>query len=628
MTSDAPRWAGRRYRDFVLQLETLRLGRYRALVVESPAGEAQADFKVQWTVEELSTLWGELEKPAAGQAEGSLASEAVRRFGGRLFRTVFSGQIEAAFRTSLNETAARGESLRLRLRLKRAPELAGLPWEYLYDEDCEQFLALMPEISLVRHPEMPKGVRLSAGEPPIRVLAWIANPPGSCLLDASKEWESIVRALEPLVRAGRLILERIEGGTLTALRQALRRGDVHAVHFVGHGAFDPSLGDGYLLLEDDEGWAQKADGRRLGTLLGSLPTLRLVVLNACEGGRRGPHDSFSGVAQSLVQMAIPAVVAMQFPVSDRAAIRFSQEFYETLANGALVDEALAEARKTMALAPGELEWGAPVLYLRPVDVRLVDSPATPSVPKTRLWPIRLGTRGRRRALWGGVALGIVLAIGVPLGRYIRNRPSHRLADCPGLARSSIQFLQVPAGSLGANEGPLCVAKFELTEKQWQEIESGLPGESRGDDFPVTNVSLDEARRFADKLSRRSGKTVRLPTEAEWEAIARAGTHTKYFFGDAPTELDRFGNCAEAKGAPRKLSAVGHFAANLWGFYDVYGNVWEWVETPPLANGDEKWIRRGGAFDISPQYCNSTHPGMTSGPYSKQPSFGLRLAYEP
>lgn len=272
----------RLYSDFSLQVEALRGYRYRVQVVGSLAGDARVEVSLRWTPEELEALWRELENAVRGAGES--ASHTIRRFGARLFREVFVGEVKGAFDSALKQAAASGRRLRLRLRLKRAPQLAGLPWEYLYDEARGQFLSLMPEISIVRQPEVPRDDLPLGAEPPIRVLVWIANPEGSCPLDSRREWESMVQALSSLVAEGTVSLERIENGTIDALRAALRLGPVHVLHFVGHGAIEAGSNSGYLLLETADGKGDPVRGEKLGTLLTQQPELRLVVLNACQGG--------------------------------------------------------------------------------------------------------------------------------------------------------------------------------------------------------------------------------------------------------------------------------------------------------------------------------------------------------
>ena len=96
--------------------------------------------------------------------------------------------------------------------------------------------------------------------------------------------------------------------------------------------------------------------------------LRLVVLNACEGARGGKRDIFSSTASILIEQGVPAVLAMQYEISDKAAVEFSRSFYEAIADGWPVDAATSEARMAIRLEAGNsFEWGTPVLFMRAPD---------------------------------------------------------------------------------------------------------------------------------------------------------------------------------------------------------------------------------------------------------------------
>ena len=155
--------------------------------------------------------------------------------------------------------------------------------------------------------------------------------------------------------------------TLAELQRKLRQGQYHIFHFIGHGGFDDQAQDGVLILEDQEERGRRVSAQFLGTLLHDHRPLRLAVLNACEGARASRADPFAGTAQSLVQQGIPAVIAMQFEITDDAAICFTREFYAAIAVGYPVDAALAEARKAIFSEVSEIEWGTPVLYMRSPD---------------------------------------------------------------------------------------------------------------------------------------------------------------------------------------------------------------------------------------------------------------------
>jgi hypothetical protein len=127
-----------------------------------------------------------------------------------------------------------------------------------------------------------------------------------------------------------------------------------------------------LLFEDAAGRGSTVDGLRLGTILADHPTLRLAVLNACEGARTALNDPFSGVASALVLAGIPAVVAMQFEISDRAAIVFAEKLYSALVRGRPIDWALAHARKAIYADHNDIEWATPVLFMRTPDGQIFD----------------------------------------------------------------------------------------------------------------------------------------------------------------------------------------------------------------------------------------------------------------
>jgi membrane-associated phospholipid phosphatase len=139
------------------------------------------------------------------------------------------------------------------------------------------------------------------------------------------------------------------------------------LHFIGHGRYDERAQEGMLLVEGSDGRSAAVSSHKFGALLHDHQTLRLVVLNACEGGRTSSVDAYGGVAQALLRSQIPAVIAMQAEISDGAATTFAREFYSALADGCAVDAALGEARKALFTETESLEWGTPVLYTSSAD---------------------------------------------------------------------------------------------------------------------------------------------------------------------------------------------------------------------------------------------------------------------
>ncbi len=369
------------YLDFDLRIEPKAGGGYRVRVIESPAGEATGSFAVPVSPLELENFLLRM-----GQSRGrmrrleSTETLAAKTFGGQLYDALFTGPVHSVLSTSLREARDQGKGLRVRMRLNDAPELCDLPWEYLYDSSLNRFLVLSKETPLVRFLEMPDAPRPLTVKPPLRVLVMISNPSDFPPLDTEKEWQRLNDALADLQAQRMVSLERLKGGSLSALQNRLTRGEYHVFHFVGHGGFVESAQDGALLMEDERGRGRPVSGQDLGVMLCDHRSLRLVILNACEGARSSASDPFAGTAQSIVQQGIPAVIAMQFEISDDAAIVFSHEFYETIAQRFPVDAALTEARRAIFANRGDLEWGTPVLYMRSPDGRIFDIAAAPEAP--------------------------------------------------------------------------------------------------------------------------------------------------------------------------------------------------------------------------------------------------------
>ena len=261
--------------------------------------------------------------------------------------------------------------LRLRLRLTDTPALAELPWEFLYDPRHNRFLAQSRHTPLVRYLDLPDPPAPLGVDGPLRLLVMISSPSDYPELDVEQEWSLLTGALAQQQEEGRVIVERL-AANMSTLRERLRREAFHVFHFVGHGRYRPDWGDGVLVMEDRNGRSHEVTGEELGGLLSEYDPTRLAVLNACEGARSGAGDPFAGMAQSLIQQGLPAVVAMQFEITDDAAIIFARELYGAIADGYPLEAALAEARGAIRDEGMPTEWGTPVLYSRALDGHLFD----------------------------------------------------------------------------------------------------------------------------------------------------------------------------------------------------------------------------------------------------------------
>jgi hypothetical protein len=363
------------YLDFDVWIDQKSEGLYRVKAWSSAAGfEATAIFALPAVLVSggLSLAGSSALRGGPGTAGvADIADGAsAEQLGDALFRAVFQGELLKAFQGCLAK-AQGGPGLRIRLRLNDVPQLAGLPWEYLYDAEGRGFLALSGRTPVVRYLEMSEGLDTLLVEPPLRILAVISTPQGYReLAEADEEWRRLAAVLEPLRRSGLIEVERLERPTAGALESRLRTGQpVHVLHFVGHGGFSELRGEGVLVFEDEAGKGVPVSGPSLAYLLQDHSSLRLAVLNACNGARTSHESPFAGTAQVLVQHGLPAVIAMQSEVMDETSCTFAEKFYQALAAGLPVDACVGEVRKALA-AERNPEWGTPVLYLRATDGQL------------------------------------------------------------------------------------------------------------------------------------------------------------------------------------------------------------------------------------------------------------------
>ena len=372
------------YVDFELEIGLGSDLRYPVTVLSSPAGEAEDTMTWPFDSLALESYLDKLEI-ALLQSGGirrrvpSAQQQAVEDFGRILFDTLFTGDIRSLYDVSRRMSIKEGQGLRLKLRIE-APELAALPWEFLYDSRLGEFVCLSRHTPIVRYIEVAQPVYPLTVSPPLRILGMLASPSDLMALDVEREQLRLERAIAGLQSLGLVSLTWLEGQTWRDLQQAMRAGPWHIFHFIGHGRYDRNSDEGLVYLADESGLTRTLSATQLGRLLADHQSLRLVLLNACEGGRASERDIFSSAATILVRRGIPAVVAMQRELTDDAAIEFTRAFYEALSDGLAVDAAVAEARKAMSFAVNNtVEWGVPVLYMRASSGRVFDV-STPTRP--------------------------------------------------------------------------------------------------------------------------------------------------------------------------------------------------------------------------------------------------------
>ena len=394
--------AEKRYADFDLSI-SCDDDTFYAKVIDSPAGSTTrqripAPFENLGPVELILRLENAVLSSIGDRRGRSSRGEAILKdFGRRVFNVIFreTPEIAAQFRSSISLIAndPMYEGLRVKLRID-SPELTQWPWEYVYDESKKNYLCLRERSPLVRFLEVNEPSSQLEVEGTLNILGMIANPGGEWTsLDTERERKIIDDAIAPLQEEGKVNFRWVPGETVDHLFDAIQKGTWHVFHFIGHGGVyeydedEPMTGPpgerdtGFIVLSDGSGGSLEISASSLKNILQGR-SLRLVVLNCCEGARGEKKDAFSSTGASLVRSGIPAVVAMQFPISNLAATQFANGFYKSLAKNDCLEKAITSARVRMSVS-SNMEWGIPVLFTR--------------IPSGRLFTVRPTSAGNDSA---------------------------------------------------------------------------------------------------------------------------------------------------------------------------------------------------------------------------------------
>ena len=384
----------RRYEIFDLAIDPPYDGLHPVRVIDSPHGQAAELVQLPVVDHALRARLVDIEHVVmtprydhGAQATGS--ASVVQQLGAQLFDAVFQGSVGRAYAGSQAVVRERGHGLRVQLRI-RDESLLELPWECLYDSDDDGFLALRVETSIVRYPEVLGAPRPFEVGGVIRVLGVVVEVDADGGSDAREEQLLIAQAFEDLHGAE---VEWLDNPTWRQLRDRVLGGEWHVFHYVGHAR------PGFITLNDDGGSEPgELSGTDLAALLGERPSLRLVVINACEGARGDGGDVLANTARAIAKSDVSAVVAMQYKIIDSAALEFSRAFYRSVAGRQSVDEAVVRARQAIRGAVElTLQWMVPVLHLRSANGTLFAAPAAPDTREA------LATEGRllfRDEAWG------------------------------------------------------------------------------------------------------------------------------------------------------------------------------------------------------------------------------------
>ncbi|MFD5329379.1 CHAT domain-containing protein [Streptomyces sp. NPDC127092] len=371
------------------QLEIIEADTNWIVSCASECGEALIRVPAPYSETELQSTLSRVELALAKSyssllVRGAPAEERpVREFGERLTQTLFRNDILLQFDLCRREARKQGVPVRILLRTN-GPHIASIPWEYLVDPSRDDYLAL--RVPIVRYLRLMNPVPPLPLTLPLRVLGISANPRDLPLLDGKGEERQISQALEQC-SSDNVDVHWLPGDQWQDLAKELRFGSWHVLHCVSHGGFDEERNAGYIQLSGADGTAKKIYASDFERLIADSPNLRLIVLNSCESAVSGSEDVFAGTAANLVRAGVPAVVAMQYEITDRAALVFASSFYERIAAGVPVDRAVTLAREDVKMNLDSLEWATPVLFLASDETRifsLPDAPPSAQGPQPRI----------------------------------------------------------------------------------------------------------------------------------------------------------------------------------------------------------------------------------------------------
>ncbi|MFV2195047.1 CHAT domain-containing protein [Nocardiopsis sp. LOL_012] len=366
--SDEFSWSHERANNFSdLDLDFSRNGSSYSLEARSPLGTSSSLMSIPFDDRDIENFVLKHCSPRGAVRRVVPANlEPFTRFGGELFTSLIVDEVRDLYNSVRAHAQASNSGIRIRLRHSKAPELSRIPWEFIFDGT--DFLCLDSKVTLVRHldsRQVPPPLELDL---PLRILVTVSSPDDLSSLDVSLEVERLKKALDPYIEMGLIELSFTRDGEISTLQRILSsaeraRRPFHIWHFIGHGFFDEVQTMGYLAFEAGNS-SRRVSGFELATLFRNYGSLRLIVLNACETGMSDDINTMSGIAGSLVERSTSTVVAMQFPISDGAAITFASEFYSSIASGAPADASLVDARRAIFFAPNHSEWATPVLFTR------------------------------------------------------------------------------------------------------------------------------------------------------------------------------------------------------------------------------------------------------------------------
>jgi formylglycine-generating enzyme required for sulfatase activity/uncharacterized caspase-like protein len=289
-----------------------------------------------------------------------------------------------------------------------------------------------------------------------------------------------------------------------------------------------------------------------------------------------------------------------------------------------IEELQDYCQRRLGFSPADVETMEAEIIAQHWRSALATNPFPPPAPPTRQ-PIA-------ETLGNNITLEM---LPIPGGKFLMGSPETEADRSPSEGPQHEVTLAEPPGT---GIAPFYLSKYPITQSQWKAVAAlpkvncdlkPDPSSFKGAKRPVEQVSWWEAIEFCDRLSQKTGRAYRLPSEAEWEYACRAGTTTPFYFGEtiSTAQANYDGNYtygAGKKGEYRKQTTdVGSFPANAFGLHDMHGNVWEWCADPwhenydraPIngsvwelsdAESNPRRVLRGGSWILNPWDCRSAY----------------------
>jgi formylglycine-generating enzyme required for sulfatase activity len=498
-----------------------------------------------------------------------------------------------------------------------------------------------------------------------------------------------------VIERNNLVVKQI-GSTLREFRSKLTPGSVALVYYAGHGL--QIKGDNYFptvdadITGEEDVPNQSLAMKQIMDVLGDAKTrLNLVFLDAC---RNNPYSrSFRSGSDGLSKVNAPTGTLISFATRP-GSVAADGVGRNGLYTGALLDamdnkgQPIEQVLKRVVTSvkagsrnqqepwmegsiEGEFCFGECGKQLAQSGVS-DDRALWESVKDSRdVNEVRAYLEQFPRGLFAGVARARVAAFDKAEPQVAMAKPPQSSSPTPKPPPPSInagtvfkdceecpEMVVIPAGTFlmgskadffaaeqpsedeqpqhAVNIRSFALGKLEVTQEQWYSLMGNLPSKFNGRTLPVEQVSWQDAQEFINKLNAKTDQKYRLPSEAEWEYAARAGSSADYFFGNDPNQLSRFAWFEGNSG--NTTHPVGEKVANNFGLHDMHGNVWEWTQDCKSRNyagapvdgsasttGDcSRRVARGGSWSYSPKGLRSANRSGYSSAFQSS-SIGFRLA---